>query len=76
MGCDPVRVTGYVDGELSAPLAVEVERHLSTCPACSTQAAFEVGLPSRLRAAANVTLPPALERRTFGRVFRLPALAS
>ncbi len=41
MGCDPVRVTGYVDHELPSLVAAEVGQHLSVCPACAAQDAFE-----------------------------------
>ena len=44
MGCDPERVTGYVDGELSEAAARETRRHLSICRVCTAQAKFELGL--------------------------------
>ncbi|HEY6554940.1 MAG TPA: zf-HC2 domain-containing protein [Vicinamibacteria bacterium] len=49
MGCDPERVTGYVDGELTRAEAEEALRHLSMCPACTAQARFEIDLGSFLR---------------------------
>jgi hypothetical protein len=57
MGCDPERVTAYVDGELTRALAGETRRHLSTCPACSAQAKFETDLGYCLR-----SLPDPLTR--------------
>lgn len=49
MGCDPERVTGYVDGELTGAVAEETLRHLSICPACTAQARFEIDLGAILR---------------------------
>jgi anti-sigma factor RsiW len=48
MVCDPVVVTGYVDGELGEPFASAVERHLALCRGCAAQAASENDLRSRL----------------------------
>ena len=48
MVCDPVVVTGYVDGELGDAFASAVERHLALCRACAAQAASEIDLRSRL----------------------------
>lgn len=56
MGCDPERVTGYVDGELSEAATGETRRHLSLCRACMAQAKFELGLGDILRALPD---PPA-----------------
>jgi anti-sigma factor RsiW len=49
MGCDPERVTGYVDGELSDAAARETRRHLSICRVCTAQAKFELDLGDILR---------------------------
>jgi anti-sigma factor RsiW len=49
MGCDPERVTGYVDGELSEAVAGETRRHLSICRSCTAQARFELDLGDVLR---------------------------
>ncbi len=49
MGCDPERVTGYVDGELTGAAAAETLRHLSICPACTAQARSEIDLRAILR---------------------------
>ena len=49
VGCDPVQVTGYVDGELPKTLAARTRRHLSICGTCSAQASFEIGLSGVLR---------------------------
>ena len=48
MGCDPVGVTGYVDGELEGHVAAAVERHVALCAICAAQAAFEIDLRDRL----------------------------
>ncbi len=70
MGCDPVRVTGYVDHELPSLVAAEVGQHLSVCPACAAQDAFETGLPKLLRLAADVALSPGVERRVLSHTLR------
>ena len=49
MTCKPEAVTAYVDGEVDQWLAAEVERHLSVCPICAGQAAFEWELRERLQ---------------------------
>ena len=49
MGCDPERVTGYVDGALQRAAATETRRHLSSCSTCASQADFEAGLGRLLR---------------------------
>ena len=58
MRCDPVRVTGYVDGELPSVLAAEIERHVAMCPFCAAQAAFEINLHEQLRSLSEVAPPP------------------
>lgn len=69
MGCDPVGVTGYVDGELEGPVAAVVERHLALCPTCAAQATFEIELRDRL-----LCLPPIPPR--LGHAARLRARVS
>jgi len=57
VSCEPERVTAYVDRELPAPIERAVEFHLTRCPGCATQAAFEVDLRATLH-----TLPAPLLR--------------
>ena len=54
MSCnEALRVHAYVDGELDAAAAAEIERHLETCPDCSallkdieeTRSALREGVP-------------------------------
>ena len=58
MTCDEVRglLSPYADGELDAPRAAEVERHLAECPTCA--AALE-----QLRALSGALGDPALYHR-------------
>ena len=63
MGCEPERVTGYVDGELAPVIAAETERHLWACPACAAQAHFEIALGDRLRSLPEPPLGPELAGR-------------
>ena len=68
MGCDPVVVTGYVDGELEEPFASVVERHLALCRACSAQAASEIDLRSQLLCLPQAQPWPRLGARLRARV--------
>jgi anti-sigma factor RsiW len=63
MECDPVGVTGYVDGELEGHLAASVGRHLARCPNCAAQAAFEIDLRDRLLSLPNIQPRPGLGAR-------------
>ena len=63
MTCDPERVTGFVDGELSEGLAAKVAAHLETCPACRAQAEAERELRTRLLRLPTPALPARLEAR-------------
>jgi len=58
MGCDPERVTGYVDGELSQAAARETRLHLWSCRACTAQAKFEIALGGILRSLPDPPTPP------------------
>ena len=60
MGCDPFRVTAFVDGELRSTLAAAIERHLVVCPVCAGQAEFEVEVAGRLGSLPPIGLPPGL----------------
>ena len=64
MRCDPVRVTGYVDGELPSYLAARIARHLSLCRRCTAQAAFEMELCMRLRFLNEAVPPPGVVLRS------------
>lgn len=48
MSCNPERVTAYVDRELTPTLEHAVERHLAACPACASQAVYEIELGATL----------------------------
>ena len=74
--CDGTRVTGYVDGVLSAEARAEVEAHLRDCPPCREQEAFERGLRERMRALPAPELPPALETRVRRELRRRPVPAA
>jgi anti-sigma factor RsiW len=71
MACHPLRVSAYVDDELSAAARHEVGKHVTTCPACTAQVAFETRLRGRLALAADVPLAEPLQRRIVARVWRL-----
>ena len=63
MSCEPERVTGYVDGELSVEERARVEEHLRTCAACREQAEAEQALRARIRVLPEVEPPAGIERR-------------
>ena len=71
MACHPVRVTGYVDDELSGSVDSQVTKHVATCAVCAAQALFETALRRRLCSAADVPMPPIVQRRILARAFRL-----
>lgn len=70
MSCDPVRVTGYVDGALPPAERVEVEAHLASCPSCRAQAEFERGLRARLLSLPQPPFPLPLESSVRARLSR------
>ena len=74
MSCDPVRVTGWVDGALAAAEAAEMEAHLASCPACSAQAEAERTIAGALRGLAAPELPRGLADRVRRRARKPPAL--
>jgi anti-sigma factor RsiW len=76
MGCDPVGVTGFVDGELEGPVAAAVERHLAFCPTCAAQAAFEIELRDRLLSLPPIPLRLGLGARLRARVGRPMTMAA
>ena len=62
MMCDPVKVSAYADGELSAHEAAAVEAHIETCAACRARLADIRALSAALRGGAlDVALPPGLD---------------
>jgi anti-sigma factor RsiW len=63
MSCDPVRVTGWVDGALPEAERVEMEAHVASCPACATQAEAERTISRALRALPPPDLPRGLADR-------------
>jgi anti-sigma factor RsiW len=83
--CDPVLVTGYVDGALSPADRAEVEAHIAGCPACRAQADTERTLASALHSLPSPALPHGLAVRvrrrsrkpvTLRRRVWVPALAA
>jgi len=75
MTCDPERVTGFVDGELSPELAAEVAVHLETCAACRAQAEAERELHARLLRLPAPELPASLEARVRHASWQRPLVA-
>lgn len=76
MTCDPVRVTGYVDGALSPPERTQVEAHLAACPSCRAQAEAERALRARLLSLPHPDFPLALESSVRTRMVRAPRRSS
>lgn len=62
-GCDPVRVTGFVDGALSTADQLEVESHLAECAACREQIEAERAVAGALRRHPPPSLPHGLAAR-------------
>jgi len=74
MGCEPERVTGYVDGALEPEAAWSTEVHLWRCRDCAAQARLEMELASRLRSLRDLLPPsPGLARRVVRAAPGLPA---
>src|SRR5437588_12781722 len=83
MSCnEALRVHAYVDGELDAAAASEIERHLETCPDCSallkdieeTRSALREGVPYH-RASNDLRerIAAALDREEGKRRLHMPA---
>jgi anti-sigma factor (TIGR02949 family) len=53
----------YLDGELDAPTAALIDRHLELCRACYSRAAFERKLRAHLKAAGEKPAPARLRAR-------------
>ena len=62
-GCDPVRVTAYVDGALAAADRQQVEAHLAGCPRCRAQVDAERMVASAVRGLPAPPLPHGLAAR-------------
>jgi anti-sigma factor RsiW len=61
--CDPLRVTAYVDGALSAAERNEMEAHLAGCTQCQAQVEAERMLSSAVRSLPHPPLPHGLASR-------------
>lgn len=73
-GCDPLRVTAYVDGALPAAERALVEAHLAGCARCQDQMDAERRLSSALRALPAPPLPHGLASRVRRRSRKPAAL--
>jgi anti-sigma factor RsiW len=62
-GCDPVRVTAYVDGALSPDDRLPFEAHIAGCPRCQAQVDAERMLASAVRSLPPPPLPHGLAAR-------------
>jgi anti-sigma factor RsiW len=62
-GCDPVRVTAYVDGALGPGERLQVEAHIAGCPRCQGQVDVERMLSSTVRSLPAPPLPHGLAIR-------------
>ena len=63
MTCDPVRVTGWVDGALPDAEREAMESHVAACAACSAQAEAERTIAQALRTLPRPELPRLLSER-------------
>ncbi|WP_299314279.1 anti-sigma factor family protein [uncultured Halomonas sp.] len=65
LGCEEVieRLFDYLDRELGARQAEEIERHLARCRDCFSRAEFERRLRAMVEASGTVKAPPRLHRR-------------
>jgi anti-sigma factor RsiW len=73
VSCDPVRVTGFVDGALPPAERALLETHLETCEGCRGQAEAERTLRARLASLAPPAFPAPLESAVRERL-RQPAV--
>jgi anti-sigma factor RsiW len=62
-GCDPVRVTAYVDGALSAAERSEAEAHFAACPPCREQVDSERVIAAAVRGLPAPPMPHGLASR-------------
>jgi anti-sigma factor RsiW len=65
MNCAEIEILicDYVDGTLAAAQKAQVERHLSTCPACADLARDSAAAVAFMQSAADVEPPPELITR-------------
>ncbi|WP_163574320.1 anti-sigma factor family protein [Halomonas faecis] len=65
LSCEDVieRLFDYLDRELDAQQAEDIEHHLARCRDCFTRAEFEKRLRERVAASGTVSAPPRLRRR-------------
>jgi len=61
--CDPVLVTGYVDGALDPSARLSIEAHLADCERCREQVEAERALANAVRALPHPPLPHGLAAR-------------
>jgi anti-sigma factor (TIGR02949 family) len=63
--CEEVlsHLLAYLDREMDAPTAADLERHLEECRACFSRAEFEKKLKAHLRAAGSAKAPQRLRSR-------------
>jgi uncharacterized protein (TIGR02246 family) len=62
----------YADHELEPALAIEVERHVSECPACQQSLGLQSAVRERLGHEASAGVPIALRDRVFAAVRAAP----
>jgi anti-sigma factor RsiW len=62
-------VTAYVDRALDPSVERALEHHLSACPACAAQAAFEIELQATLAALPAPRLRPGFPARVLQEAF-------
>jgi anti-sigma factor RsiW len=74
VSCDPVRVTGWVDGALPEADRSAMEAHAASCAACAAQAEAERAIARALRALPPPALPRGLSDRVRARARRPAAL--
>ena len=72
MTCDPVRVTGWVDGALPEDEGASIEAHVAACATCQAQVDAERTISAALRTVAAPELPRGLSDRVRARA-RTPA---
>ncbi|MCG6658170.1 anti-sigma factor [Halomonas campisalis] len=65
LNCEEVieRLFDYLDQELDAQQAADIDRHLHRCRDCFTRSEFEKRLRARVAAAGTASAPPRLQRR-------------
>lgn len=63
--CEEVlhQLFAYLDRELDAATAAEIERHLETCRGCFSRAEFEKQLKARIQETGSAPAPEGLRER-------------